>query len=227
MAFCGYCGSNVPDGMKFCTNCGKPLSAPSDQDLNNAPKVNPGFNTNSQNYNNQSYDAPVKHGLWDWIKKIFSTMHKIAKIIAGAIAVIFLILLISMVFTIVRGERANTNSNSGRQNPTVSSSSGNSVSSGSPSLSQSDNSGAVDPELKAFLDGYEDFMDEYVDFMKKYSDDPGNAMSMMGEYMEMLQKYEEFAAKAEKYDTDTMSPADAAYYLEVMTRIEKKMLEIY
>lgn len=25
MAFCGYCGSQMPDDLKFCTNCGKPL----------------------------------------------------------------------------------------------------------------------------------------------------------------------------------------------------------
>ena len=25
MAFCGYCGSQMPDDMSFCTECGKPL----------------------------------------------------------------------------------------------------------------------------------------------------------------------------------------------------------
>ena len=26
MSFCGYCGSQMPDDMRFCTKCGKPLS---------------------------------------------------------------------------------------------------------------------------------------------------------------------------------------------------------
>ena len=25
MAFCGYCGAQMPDDMRFCTKCGKPL----------------------------------------------------------------------------------------------------------------------------------------------------------------------------------------------------------
>ena len=26
MAFCGYCGAQMPDDMSFCTECGKPLT---------------------------------------------------------------------------------------------------------------------------------------------------------------------------------------------------------
>ncbi|MCR5249230.1 MAG: zinc-ribbon domain-containing protein [Lachnospiraceae bacterium] len=88
-------------------------------------------------------------------------------------------------------------------------------------------SGFVDPDLKAFLDSYEDFVDEYVDFMRKYNADPSNMMMMLGEYSEIMEKYMEFADKLDKYDSDDMSMADAAYYLEVTTRCSKKMLEIY
>lgn len=31
MPFCGYCGSNMPDDMKFCTKCGKPLFVATDK----------------------------------------------------------------------------------------------------------------------------------------------------------------------------------------------------
>lgn len=85
----------------------------------------------------------------------------------------------------------------------------------------------VDPELKAFLDGYEDFMDEYIVFMKKYMNDPGNAVAMLGEYASIMEKYGEFAEAVDKYDEKEMSTEDAKYYLEVTNRINQKMLELY
>ena len=88
-------------------------------------------------------------------------------------------------------------------------------------------SDGVDPELKAFLDSYEEFMDEYILFMKKYMDDPGNAVTMLGEYASIMEKYGEFAEAVEKYDEKEMSTADAKYYLEVTNRINQKMLDIY
>ncbi|MCR5654407.1 MAG: zinc-ribbon domain-containing protein [Lachnospiraceae bacterium] len=104
-------------------------------------------------------------------------------------------------------------------------------SSGGSRNSESSSSGSkktgLDPELKAFLDSYEDFMDEYVNFMKSYSSNPTNAASMMGQYSEIMQKYYDFAEKAEQYDSDEMSKEDAAYYLDTMARIEKKLLEVY
>lgn len=85
----------------------------------------------------------------------------------------------------------------------------------------------VDPELKAFLDSYEDFMDEYVDFMKKYMADPGNAVSMLSEYSQVMSEYEKFAKAIDAYDSKEMSTEDAKYYLDVVNRCNKKMLEIY
>lgn len=85
----------------------------------------------------------------------------------------------------------------------------------------------VDPELKAFLDSYEEFMDEYVDFMKKYMADPGNAISMLSEYSDIMSKYEEFAEAVDAYDSKEMSTEDAKYYLEVINRCNQKLLDIY
>lgn len=85
----------------------------------------------------------------------------------------------------------------------------------------------VDPNLKAFLDSYEEFVDEYVVFMKKYMADPGNAISMLSEYTRMMEKYGDFAEKVDKYDSNSMSTADAKYYLEVTNRCTQKMLDIY
>lgn len=87
--------------------------------------------------------------------------------------------------------------------------------------------GGVDPELKAFLDSYEEFVDEYVVFMKKYMADSSNAVSMLSEYYEIMGKYADFAEKVDRYDSKEMSTADAKYYLEVTTRCTQKMLDIY
>ena len=87
--------------------------------------------------------------------------------------------------------------------------------------------GGVTPELKEFLDSYEDFVDEYVDFMKGYLNDPTNVVSMLGEYTEIMTKYTDFMEKIDKYDSKDMSVEDAKYYLEVTTRCTQKMLELY
>jgi len=82
---------------------------------------------------------------------------------------------------------------------------------------------SVSPDLKAFLDSYEAFINQYCRFMENYdASDP----TMLLEYAEMLTKYADFAGKAEAYDSDTMSDADRAYYLEVMARVEAKLAKV-
>ncbi len=92
---------------------------------------------------------------------------------------------------------------------------------------EKEQTGGVDPDLKAFLDSYEEFVDQYVEFMKKYNSDPNNMVSMLGEYGEMMQKYADFAEKIDEYDSSNMSTEDSKYYIEVTTRCAQKMLEAY
>ncbi len=98
----------------------------------------------------------------------------------------------------------------------------------SPNKFADNSSNGVDPEFKAALDEYEAFMNDYVAFMKRYSANPGNALSMISEYTDMLAKYEKFAYKIDAYEKkkSEMSKADLEYYLGVINRVEKKMLEI-
>ena len=88
---------------------------------------------------------------------------------------------------------------------------------------QSASADGVTPELKKFLDEYEAFVNDYCDFMETY--DQSDTSAMM-EYLSLLQKYADFAEAADAYDQDEMSDADLKYYLEVTTRIEKRLLEV-
>jgi len=82
---------------------------------------------------------------------------------------------------------------------------------------------SVDPNLKEFLDSYEAFMNQYCDFMEKY--DSSNA-TMVVEYGKLLKEYAEFTKKFESYDPKTMSIADSTYYLEVNSRVIKRLKTI-
>ena len=85
--------------------------------------------------------------------------------------------------------------------------------------------GLVDPELKEFLDRYEDFVDSYIEFMKEYQKNPTD-MNLLLKYTSILQEYAEFAAAIEAYDDEDMSEADALYYAEVTLRCSQKMLAV-
>ena len=84
-------------------------------------------------------------------------------------------------------------------------------------------SGAVSPDVREMLDSYEAFMDEYIDFMQRYKDS-GNTAAMMNDYLSYLQRYSDFIAKVNAVDSSSMSAADAAYYVEVTTRVSQKLL---
>ena len=64
-----------------------------------------------------------------------------------------------------------------------------------------------------------------VSFIQKYknSDD---TYSMLYDYLDMMQQYTNFAEKLDQYDTDKMSAVDSAYYLEVTTRVAKKLYAV-
>ena len=81
----------------------------------------------------------------------------------------------------------------------------------------------VSPDLREVLDSYEAFMDEYIDFMQKYKDSD-DITGMMNDYMTYMQKYSNLVSKINAMDTNKMSAADAAYYLEVTARVSQKLL---
>lgn len=105
-----------------------------------------------------------------------------------------------------------------------------SSSSSSSSSSYSSGSGKVDPDLKAFLDDYEDFVDDYVRILSDYnSGNYTDYTTMLRDYLAIVEKYSEFEEKMEALDkkSSSFSDADLAYYMDVVSRCSQKMLSAY
>ena len=284
MAYCRNCGNEIPEGVKFCTNCGSTVDGFANE-----------VRGNEFDRMNQNDDVISKKNSKRKVKREETGFEKFSKffgvillfiaivdynsdppiltiilslaIIVGAIfclsqkyrlkgfTIIALVLAIFCLFAgISQGKKLGflktptdkeyaeagyvvedkddapeiqidtTNNNVGNSNDV---SSDEKKPEAAKETKPAQTADGVDPELKAFLDSYEEFMDEYILFMKKYMNDPGNAVTMLGEYASIMEKYGEFAEAVEKYDEREMSTADAKYYLEVTNRINQKMLDVY
>ncbi len=85
--------------------------------------------------------------------------------------------------------------------------------------------GGLDPDFKAAMDSYEKFMNKYVAFMKKYRANPTD-MSLLAEYADYMSKYADAVEDFEKWEDEEMNAAETAYYIEVQSRVSKKLLEV-
>lgn len=88
-----------------------------------------------------------------------------------------------------------------------------------------DISDGLDAEFKAAMDDYEKFMDEYVAFMKKYKKNPSD-LGLLADYANFMSKYADFVEDFEKWEDAEMNAAETAYYIEVQSRVSKKLLEV-
>lgn len=77
-------------------------------------------------------------------------------------------------------------------------------------------------EFKEAMDSYEKFFDEYTEFMKSFAES-GDSLSMLTDYMEFLDQYTETMEAMGELGEEDMSTEEAAYYLEVTTRINQKL----
>lgn len=82
------------------------------------------------------------------------------------------------------------------------------------------------PEFKKAMDSYESFMNEYCEFMKKYEKSDGTDMSLWSDYASYMSKYYDMMRDFEAWDDGEMNTAETAYYLDVQTRVNKKLLEV-
>lgn len=80
--------------------------------------------------------------------------------------------------------------------------------------------------FREYMDAYEKFMNKYIEFMQSYSSSD-NPISMMSEYLQILQEYEEYTEKIDSIDTDSLSTADYIYYMDVMNRVNKKLMTVH
>lgn len=101
-----------------------------------------------------------------------------------------------------------------------------SVETDSTSTKQESINNDIDAEFKAAMDSYEAFFDEYVAFMKKYSQSNGTDMSLLNDYTAYMGKYADTMAKFEALKEADLSVAETSYYVEVQSRITKKLLEV-
>lgn len=123
-------------------------------------------------------------------------------------------------------DKKSATSSSSSTTTTPSSSSSNSSSSSSTNSSTSNSSpSSTNASFRKVIDDYEAFMNKYVDFMKKYKNS-SDTMSMLSEYSSMMQDYAKFADSIKGYNQNNLSASDWAYYLEVTTRVTKKLAEI-
>lgn len=81
----------------------------------------------------------------------------------------------------------------------------------------------IRPEFKEAMDSYEAFFDEYIEFMKNYDE---NDATMLLKSANILTQYAETMEKMEEKGSEEMNDAEAAYYLEVTTRINQKLLSV-
>ena len=66
-------------------------------------------------------------------------------------------------------------------------------------------------------------MNQYCDFMETYDQSDANALL---EYASLMNKYTEFASKVEKYDETNLSTEDYKYYIDVMSRVNKRLIDV-
>lgn len=93
------------------------------------------------------------------------------------------------------------------------------------STEESKPSGSSNTDFRAMMDSYEEFFDSYVDFMQNYGES-GNSMSMLSDYLEFMKKYAEMMESLEAVNTEDLSSEDYKYYLDVLNRINKRLLDI-
>ena len=94
---------------------------------------------------------------------------------------------------------------------------------GSPKPTDNSNVNGVSTDFKEYMDSYEEFMNQYCDFMETYDQSDANALL---EYTSLMTKYSEFAEKVENYDETNLSAEEYKYYIDVMSRVDKRLIDV-
>lgn len=203
MIYCSRCGAAQQDGAKFCSECGAPLQNRTLQIAENHPQA-PNSMPN-QEVRQKKKRKPLLRRWWVWV-------------------------LLIVVIVSVSGKRGMLSQGKSPQRQTKASAPARPTATAKPAatpkptLKTAAAPADVSPEFKATMDSYEAFFDEFIDFLKVMSDDSDDIGTLL-RYASMMMKYGETLEKLEAIDESKLSPADDAYYIEVMARIELKLLE--
>ena len=84
----------------------------------------------------------------------------------------------------------------------------------------------IRPEFKAAMDAYESFYDEYCEFLTKYQANPTD-LALLLKYAELMAEAEKMNKAFAEWETADMSQEEMKYYLEVTTRVQQKMIELF
>lgn len=94
-----------------------------------------------------------------------------------------------------------------------------------PSANTSTNQSAeASADFKKTMDDYEKTIDSYIAFMKKYNES-SNTASMAADYAKYMSDYANVMSEIDAIDENTLTDADKKYYIEVNTRIVKKLAD--
>lgn len=85
---------------------------------------------------------------------------------------------------------------------------------------------AIRPKFKKAMDSYEAFIDNYCEFMKKYAESDGTDIGLLADYLDFISKIADVTKDFEAWNDKDLNTAEVAYYLEVQTRANKKLMSI-
>ena len=91
---------------------------------------------------------------------------------------------------------------------------------------ESDSPVGIRQEFKEAMDAYEAFYDEYCNLIQEYKEHPSD-FSILMKYSEMLTKVADIDEKFAAWKDGDMSDEELKYYLDVSTRIQKKLVDLY
>lgn len=80
-------------------------------------------------------------------------------------------------------------------------------------------------DFKQAMDSYEAFFDEYVETMRLYKEDPTNA-EVLAQHSDMLTREVTMLKEFDEWESEDMTTAETAYYLEVQSRIYDKLATV-
>lgn len=83
----------------------------------------------------------------------------------------------------------------------------------------------IRPEFKEAMDSYEAFFDEYVETVRLYKENPTDA-EILAQYSDILTREATMVKEFDEWESTDMTTAEAAYYLEVHSRIYAKLAEV-